>query len=397
MRLKTPLLLSCVLASYAPTAAQARSLCVPAKAVLADCDHTAVDATSLAVLPDGETICLVAVGKKDVRTFGMMEDGRRRIMGGRRRWLHDSWTCGMTSSPSSLSSNALLHATRAALAVERRHSGPSRHRAATPSFSAAEALVCSLRGGACDDDDDEDDGDDDNLDELDDDEFGDSSELSESDFSSGDTPIAWVKRFWDSTPPLTQVYMGAVIAFTVGAAVLNGNQWPKLFELQWRPTIMRLQLWRPFTAFFYFGKVDIYLPLTLQVRRGVYSRTRSTVWRIEFGVRKGGEGRAPLLFPSPLSLPSSLRIAPHDVHDARCLLLLAVLRPVVSKLCAARPCLAVTGVAHPSSLSLRHRLPPPSTALLLMSSSRARGRPRSLSIRTWRSSSGWSTRRQRSL
>ena len=42
------------------------------------------------------------------------------------------------------------------------------------------------------------------------------------------------------------------------------NAWPKLLDLEWKPTLMRLQLWRPFTAFLFLGKLDLYYGFTLQ-------------------------------------------------------------------------------------------------------------------------------------
>ena len=46
----------------------------------------------------------------------------------------------------------------------------------------------------------------------------------------------------------------------------NGNEHVMTQEefAKWKPTLMRLQLWRPFTAFLFLGKLDLYYGFTLQ-------------------------------------------------------------------------------------------------------------------------------------
>ena len=116
-----------------------------------------------------------------------------------------------------------------------------------------------VRGGAFEDDDD----DDDDADDFDDDDeaYGGASE---GDFEGEDSAVAKVRRIWRATPPVTQCYVGASMALTAAAFALNGNAWPRLLELEWKPTLMRLQLWRPLTAFLFLGKLDLYYGFTLQ-------------------------------------------------------------------------------------------------------------------------------------
>ena len=45
-------------------------------------------------------------------------------------------------------------------------------------------------------------------------------------------------------------------------AVFNENQWPTLFLLDWKPTILKLQFWRLFTPFLYLGPLGLNFVLT---------------------------------------------------------------------------------------------------------------------------------------
>lgn len=45
-------------------------------------------------------------------------------------------------------------------------------------------------------------------------------------------------------------------------AFFNRNQWPQVLLLDWEPTILKLQLWRLFTPFFYLGPLGLNFLLT---------------------------------------------------------------------------------------------------------------------------------------
>ena len=113
-------------------------------------------------------------------------------------------------------------------------------------------LLLHTRGGASAavDSDDESDDDEDDAYLLDD--FDDEDDLAESDFAEDNTLERMVDAF-AKTPPLTKLYLTCSAAATLYGYVCNNNQFPKFLSLEWGPTLTRLQLWRPLTAFFNFG------------------------------------------------------------------------------------------------------------------------------------------------
>jgi len=114
----------------------------------------------------------------------------------------------------------------------------------------------TLRGGADDEDEedeeDEDDDDDEEEDEEDDEEEEEDEEddedvieddgVAEADFE-GDSLKARAVKAWSTTPPMTQAYVGASLALTLGARLLNGNVWPEWLYYEWKATFKKLQLW----------------------------------------------------------------------------------------------------------------------------------------------------------
>ena len=118
--------------------------------------------------------------------------------------------------------------------------------------------LMTLRGGKdiktnTDDDDSEED-----VDESDDIELGENSNLSQNKLVSSITDM------WTKTPPITQAYIGSSIAITTLSFILNKNVWPKLLHLEWKDVLTRLQFWRPFTAFLYYGPFGLNYILTIQ-------------------------------------------------------------------------------------------------------------------------------------
>lgn len=112
-----------------------------------------------------------------------------------------------------------------------------------------------MRGGAFDSDSDEEDSDDD-LDDLfdDDDDVFDAADLDtlEDDFEEESTLDAFAEN-WRKTPPLTKAFLSASFGATMFGFVAHKNEFPSMLLLDWKPTLARLQLWRPVTAFLNFG------------------------------------------------------------------------------------------------------------------------------------------------
>jgi Derlin-2/3 len=73
-----------------------------------------------------------------------------------------------------------------------------------------------------------------------------------------------VTDMWVKTPPITQVYVGASLLLTTLVFALNKNAWPEVLNLDWRKVFTRFQIWRPFTAFLFFGPLGLNYLLTIQ-------------------------------------------------------------------------------------------------------------------------------------
>lgn len=162
-----------------------------------------------------------------------------------------SWTKPVAAASSSLSRM-----------LDNPHKAPVLMDAEAPAAVLGDVWLLRTRGGGAvlddDDSDDEEDSDDDDdayllgddLDDLDND------AIAESDFTEDNT----LERMMDAfakTPPLTKAYLTASAAATLYGYLFNKNQFPKILSLEWKPTLQRLQLWRPLTAFFNFGPFGI--------------------------------------------------------------------------------------------------------------------------------------------
>lgn len=76
-----------------------------------------------------------------------------------------------------------------------------------------------------------------------------------------------VDRFLEAyrkTPPLTKSYLTASFIVTTFGYMFNRNQFPDIFLLDWKKTLTRGQVWRPFTTFFNFGPIGLSYLLTVQ-------------------------------------------------------------------------------------------------------------------------------------
>ena len=132
------------------------------------------------------------------------------------------------------------------------------------SATAGRRTPLLLRGGAKEqeEEEEEDDAAGEGLDDDGDDE-DDFGAVSDADFD-GDSLQGRALRLWEATPPLTQGYIGASAAITLFAFVCNGNQWPALLHLEWKPALARLQLWRLATGFLYLNPLGLGYVLMVQ-------------------------------------------------------------------------------------------------------------------------------------
>eukprot|EP00814_Leptocylindrus_danicus_P001745 CAMPEP_0116036032 /NCGR_PEP_ID=MMETSP0321-20121206/20851_1 /TAXON_ID=163516 /ORGANISM="Leptocylindrus danicus var. danicus, Strain B650" /LENGTH=299 /DNA_ID=CAMNT_0003513237 /DNA_START=113 /DNA_END=1008 /DNA_ORIENTATION=+ len=81
-------------------------------------------------------------------------------------------------------------------------------------------------------------------------------EANEGDFAENNTlERAW--ESWKKTPPFTQMYISLSIGATMLGFLTNNNEFPKILSLEWKPTLTKLQLWRPFTSFLNIGAFNL--------------------------------------------------------------------------------------------------------------------------------------------
>lgn len=146
----------------------------------------------------------------------------------------------------------------------------SRHRSLhalprqTSVYSNANSVL-GLRAGGFDDYSD---------DEYDYDEFDDSDfdfdddgmfdfDAAEDDFGDENT-LTQLKEAYAKTPPLTKAYLTASFGAAALGYLTNKNEFLPILQLSWKPTLTRLQLWRPLTAFLNFGSLGLGYLLTIQ-------------------------------------------------------------------------------------------------------------------------------------
>ena len=114
-----------------------------------------------------------------------------------------------------------------------------------------------VRGGKVVSDDNEDDTEDESASNAD------KGEVNAGDFEGEDTLMRRIKSAIEKTPPITQGFITASIAITVGSFILNQNQWPQFLFLDWG-RVAHGQIWRMITTFLYFGPLDLSYGLTVQ-------------------------------------------------------------------------------------------------------------------------------------
>jgi Derlin-2/3 len=128
----------------------------------------------------------------------------------------------------------------------------------TPSFQSSRRVVL-IRGGAFDDDSDGDDGGESDFSDFDfDDGDGmfDFDAVAEDDFGDEGT-VTQIIEAYRKTPPLTKAYLTASFGAALLGYVANGNDFPSILQLEWKPILTRMQVWRPLTAFLNFGPLGL--------------------------------------------------------------------------------------------------------------------------------------------
>ena len=128
---------------------------------------------------------------------------------------------------------------------------------APPRRSSRAVLV--VRGGARDDDDDDEEDEydfsDADFDDADFD-FFDSAAAADDDFGDEGT-LSQIAEAYRKTPPLTKAYLTASLGAALLGFVANGNDFPRVLQLEWRPILTGMQVWRPITAFLNFGPLGL--------------------------------------------------------------------------------------------------------------------------------------------
>lgn len=105
---------------------------------------------------------------------------------------------------------------------------------------------------------------------LDDDTFEDEEDddsdvdTSYSENSQKNAMLSSILDSWIKTPPITQIYIGSSILLTLLAFVANKNIWPEFLNLDWTKVFTKLQIWRPLSAFLFFGPFGLNFILTIQ-------------------------------------------------------------------------------------------------------------------------------------
>lgn len=96
---------------------------------------------------------------------------------------------------------------------------------------------------------------------LDDDE--DSTIVEDEENGRSNQLMSSISEMWTKTPPVTQIYVGSSIFLSFLVFALNKNVWPEFLNLDWKKVITRFEIWRPFTAFLFFGPLGMNYLLTI--------------------------------------------------------------------------------------------------------------------------------------
>jgi hypothetical protein len=88
--------------------------------------------------------------------------------------------------------------------------------------------------------------------------------VNQGDFDGENTFARQMQSAIEKTPPVTQAFLTLSIGVTLASFALNNNRFPDFLLLDWAQVVTRGQIWRLFTAFLYFGPLDISFALTVQ-------------------------------------------------------------------------------------------------------------------------------------
>lgn len=83
------------------------------------------------------------------------------------------------------------------------------------------------------------------------------------DSNSSNQLLSSVGEMWTKTPPVTQIYIAGSVLLSLMVFTLNKNVWPEYLNLDWKKVFTRVELWRPFTAFLFFGPLGMNYLLTI--------------------------------------------------------------------------------------------------------------------------------------
>ncbi|KAL3764098.1 hypothetical protein ACHAWU_003910 [Discostella pseudostelligera] len=124
-----------------------------------------------------------------------------------------------------------------------------------------QSRITLIRGGAFDDDSD-DESDMSDFD-FDNDENMFDFDAAEDDFGDENT-LTQIIEAYHKTPPLTKAYLTASFGAALLGYITNKNDFPSILQLEWKPILTQLQIWRPLTAFLNFGPLGLGYLMTAQ-------------------------------------------------------------------------------------------------------------------------------------
>ena len=172
-------------------------------------------------------------------------------------------------APPPASSSSLARRTSFLLRSERRRRVVGSSSSTAPSSFQSSSRLILIRGGAAydDDDDDEEEEEDDESDfsdfDFDDGTFDFDSAIGAADDDFGDEgTLSQIAEAYRKTPPFTKAYLTASLGAALLGYATNGNDFPTLLQLEWKPILTKMQVWRPLTAFLNFGPLGLGYLLT---------------------------------------------------------------------------------------------------------------------------------------
>ena len=168
-------------------------------------------------------------------------------------------------APPPASSSSLARRTSFLLRSERRRRVVGSSSSTAPSSCQSSSRLILIRGGAAYDDDDEEEEDESDFSDFDFDDgtFDFDSAIGAADDDFGDEgTLSQIAEAYRKTPPFTKAYLTASLGAALLGYATNGNDFPTLLQLEWKPILTKMQVWRPLTAFLNFGPLGLGYLLT---------------------------------------------------------------------------------------------------------------------------------------